>query len=159
MGAITRWMIFMHHQRLGTGSEQAGRPGWPRLDGDSQSQRRKVGDAIRPRPPAQRAIDLREDQVWSQNGPTGAAGDVICLSWQAPVALTSAWMIRALSPSTQDMAEPSAGGGDLRVAATRGQAGTFAPGRADLGEEPGGERRPGPAGPTCLAAVPALLGA
>ncbi len=46
----------MHHQRLGLGSEQAGRPGWPRLDGDSQSQKRKVGDAIRPRPPAQRHL-------------------------------------------------------------------------------------------------------
>jgi hypothetical protein len=58
----------------------------------------------------------------------------MCLSWQAPVAVTSACMIRALGPSRQDRSEPSAGGGDLRVAATRARARAFAPGTADLGE-------------------------
>ena len=54
-------------------------------------------------------------KVWSQNGPTGAAGDVMCLSWQAPVAVTPACMIGALSPAAQDMAELPAGGGGLRA--------------------------------------------
>src|SRR5258706_7620956 len=94
-------------------------------------------------------------QVWSQNGPTGAAGDVICLSWQAPVAVTSASVIRTLSPSTQDMWAIRQMGSELRQ---HGPGPARSPRTADLGEEPGGERRPGPAGPTCPAAVPALLG-
>ena len=31
---------------------------------------------------------FEKDQAWSQIGPTGAAGDAICLSWRAPVAVT-----------------------------------------------------------------------
>src|SRR5260221_12912243 len=75
-------------------------------------------------------IDLREDPVWSQSGPIGAARDVGFPGWQAPVVVTSASMIRTPSPSTPDRWEPPG-----TWAATCGlrqhvpRASTFAPAR------------------------------
>jgi hypothetical protein len=46
---------------------------------------------------------------------TRTTSRVMCLSWQAPVAVTPACMIGVLSPAAQDMAELPAGGGDLRA--------------------------------------------
>jgi hypothetical protein len=108
----------------------------------SQSRRRKVGDAIRPRPPAhavfeswntlsnrpaERAFDLREDQGLVPKWSHRCSGRCHRPERQGTVAVTSACMIRGLSPPAPDMAEPPAGGGDRRVDATRGQARAVAP--------------------------------
>jgi hypothetical protein len=57
----------------------------------------------------------------------------MCLSWQAPVAVTPACMIGALSPAAQDMAELPAVRGGLR-AGQHGAGPHRRPGSADLGE-------------------------